>query len=93
MTSRFKPEAIQNLLHDPKEIDVEEYRIIHARLSELLRNSRAADVGLRTAIESCHRFSDWADATRAVLESLLDEIVASAKNAPGNTCCLDKRPP
>jgi hypothetical protein len=74
MASQFTPEAIRRLLHNPDEIDIEEYRIIHRRQCGLLLTASAGDVALREAIESCHRFKDWAEATRMVLEPIRESI-------------------
>lgn len=76
------PEAVRNFLHDPDEIDVEEYRIIHNRLCELLRCESAGLPALAATIESCHRFIDWAEATRMVLIPIHEELSMNSTPQP-----------
>ena len=69
----MSPEAISSLLHDPDEIEIEEYRIIRKRMCDLLQCAINGESALCSLIESCHQFRDWAEATRMVLEPMREE--------------------
>ena len=66
--------AIQQFLHDPDEIEVDEYRIIHKRILELIRDQADPQQALKIVLETCDTFIDWAEATKMVLEPLIEEL-------------------